>query len=840
MENDRAGKVKKKKKEAEEMEQELLQEIASYWGTRAEGYSEVNEKELAGSQREAWLHVLEEQFPEKKKEEMKILDIGTGPGFFPMILSEAGYTVAAVDYTEEMLEKAKENLGKYTKYGLERVTLQRMDAQNLEFADETFDVVISRNLTWNLEKPEQAYQEWMRVLKPGGVLLNFDANWYGYLYDEEKKEAYEADRKKVEEQQLDDHYLCTDIDRMENIARQVPLSAMERPAWDTKVLESLGVCSIQTDSEIWKRVWSEEERLNYASTPMFLVRAEKSAEQSFQLGDVTVRRGEKYQGDISFANGDIVLPGTIICGKLPGKTMMITGGVHSGEYVGIQACVELGAELQPEKTVGTIVILKVLNRPAFENRAGSLGLSDGKNLNRVFPGNPNGTEMERLAWAITKEVYPKVDYYIDLHSGDDFEALTPYVYYAGKAAQEVTEVSRKMAEQVDVPYMVRSMVSSGGAYNYAASKGIASILLERGGMGAWTSEEVNSDKRDVRNILSSLDIYQIRRDVRNYVPMEVTDVCYQAASEDGLWYPAAKPGDMVAEGALLGTIRDYNGKLRETCRAEYTGVVLYQTGSLQVTEGGPVVAYGRIVREPEYDDRKEQIIHYWEKRSESFLEQRRSELANPIAKRWMKEIEKQIPAGRRLKILDVGCGAGFFSILLAKEGHEVFGIDLTPEMIENAIQLAEEENADCCFQVMDAENPMFADETFDVVISRNLTWTLPNAEHAYGEWMRVLKTGGVLLNFDANYGKEDVADTKGLPEAHAHFKVGNEMLEECERIKSQLPISRKNRPAYDVAVLCENTAGEIRIDTSLGKRIYLEKDEFYNPAPMFSICAVKQ
>lgn len=571
MENDRAGKVKKKKKEAEDMEQELLQEIASYWGTRAEGYSEVNEKELAGSQREAWLHVLEEQFPEKKKEEMKILDIGTGPGFFPMILSEAGYTVAAVDYTEEMLEKAKENLGKYTKYGLERVTLQRMDAQNLEFADETFDVVISRNLTWNLEKPEQAYQEWMRVLKPGGVLLNFDANWYGYLYDEEKKEAYEADRKKVEEQQLDDHYLCTDIDRMENIARQVPLSAMERPAWDTKVLESLGVCSIQTDSEIWKRVWSEEERLNYASTPMFLVRAEKSAEQSFQLGDVTVRRGEKYQ----------------------------------------------------------------------------------------------------------------------------------------------------------------------------------------------------------------------------------------AASEDGLWYPAAKPGDMV-------------------------------------TEGGPVVAYGRIVREPEYDDRKEQIVHYWEKRSESFLEQRRSELANPIAKRWMKEIEKQIPAGRRLKILDVGCGAGFFSILLAKEGHEVFGIDLTPEMIENAIQLAEEENADCCFQVMDAENPMFADETFDVVISRNLTWTLPNAEHAYGEWMRVLKTGGVLLNFDANYGKDDASDTKDLPEQHAHFKVGNEMLEECERIKAQLPISRKNRPAYDVAVLCENTEGEIRIDTSLGKRIYLEKDEFYNPAPMFSICAVKQ
>ena len=53
-----------------------------------------------------------------------------------------------------------------------------------------------------------------------------------------------------------------------------------------------------------------------------------------------------------------------------------------------------------------------------------------------------------------------------------------------------------------------------------------------------------------------------------------------------------------------------------------------------------------------------------------------------------------------------------------------------------------------------------------------------------GEWMRVLKTGGILLNFDANYGKDDASDTKDLPEQHAHFKVGNEMLEECERIKS--------------------------------------------------------
>ncbi len=89
--------------------EKLLDEIESYWSTRTEGYSEVNHKELAGTQKNSWLKVLTSQFPDKPKEEIRILDIGTGPGFFPVILAEAGYHVDAVDYTEGMLEKAKEN-----------------------------------------------------------------------------------------------------------------------------------------------------------------------------------------------------------------------------------------------------------------------------------------------------------------------------------------------------------------------------------------------------------------------------------------------------------------------------------------------------------------------------------------------------------------------------------------------------------------------------------------------------------------------------------------------------------------------------------------------------------
>ena len=165
----------------------------------------MNQKELEGMQKEAWLEVLTEQFPDEDKDCLQILDVGCGPGFFTRILAEAGYRVTAVDYTPGMLKKAR-----------------------------------------------KAYQEWHRVLKPNGVLLNFDANWYGYLYDEKKREAYEQDRKNVQSRSLEDHYLCTDIDAMEQIALQVPLSHIIRPQWDIKVMKQLGFTQITYDESIWK------------------------------------------------------------------------------------------------------------------------------------------------------------------------------------------------------------------------------------------------------------------------------------------------------------------------------------------------------------------------------------------------------------------------------------------------------------------------------------------------------------------------------------------------------------------------------------------------------------
>ena len=257
---------------------ELLEDIRKYWTKRAKGYSEYNQGELSGEQREKWRQAILAELPDKPLTEIHLLDVGTGPGFFAIILAEAGIQVTAVDYTEEMLKEAKANAGELS----EKIHFQQMDAQNLEFPDGTFDAVITRNVTWNLEHPVRAYQEWYRVLKKDGVLLNFDANWYHHLFDEEKRAAYEADRNKVSSLGMHDDYTCTDIEAMEAIARQVPLSHIQRPEWDRQILKQLNGIQIQLDEKVWQRVWCEAEKVNNGSTPMFMVACTKAPVQQIE------------------------------------------------------------------------------------------------------------------------------------------------------------------------------------------------------------------------------------------------------------------------------------------------------------------------------------------------------------------------------------------------------------------------------------------------------------------------------------------------------------------------------------------------------------------------------
>ena len=253
----------------------LLEEIQYYWNHRYTGYSKVNQKELEGIQRERWKNQLKRLLPANQQH--NVLDVGTGPGFFTIILEELGYnSITGVDVSEKMLEVAKGNIQKYGKEN-SSIQLLQMDAQNLEFKPESFDMIVSRNLTWNLEKPLQAYSEWLRVLKPNGSLLIFDANWYTFLENESLEKEFEAKRQQVIEEKLEDYWQGEGVDeeKMEWIVQQLPLTYQQRPQWDIDYFSSLEGISVETEENFGNLVWDYEEQLNYGATPMFCIKVVK-------------------------------------------------------------------------------------------------------------------------------------------------------------------------------------------------------------------------------------------------------------------------------------------------------------------------------------------------------------------------------------------------------------------------------------------------------------------------------------------------------------------------------------------------------------------------------------
>lgn len=160
---------------------------------------------------------------------------------------------------------------------------------------------------------------------------------------------------------------------------------------------------------------------------------------------------------------------------------------------------------------------------------------------------------------------------------------------------------------------------------------------------------------------------------------------------------------------------------------------------------------------------EECVVDYWTQRVKDFSDVREHELNSDMGKEWLEEIISNISMytaydkksgmssgadvteNSRIKVLDVGTGVGYFAILLNRCGMDVTGIDLTPDMITRAKELADKYGADVTYEVMDAMELSYADETFDVVITRNLTWTLPDIQKAYKEWHRVLKRAGFCL-----------------------------------------------------------------------------------------------
>lgn len=136
---------------------------------------------------------------------------------------------------------------------------------------------------------------------------------------------------------------------------------------------------------------------------------------------------------------------------------------------------------------------------------------------------------------------------------------------------------------------------------------------------------------------------------------------------------------------------------------------------------------------------------YWDEAASSFDNEPDHGLKDPqVHKAWVELLERWLPPARA-NILDIGCGTGSLSVVMAGLGHTVTGIDISPAMIAAATAKAQAQGYAITFQVMEAEAPQFPPEAFDALVCRHVLWSLPQPAQVLAHWARLLRPGGRML-----------------------------------------------------------------------------------------------
>jgi predicted deacylase len=306
---------------------------------------------------------------------------------------------------------------------------------------------------------------------------------------------------------------------------------------------------------------------------------------TYILGELVAQPGSQVRGNclVNLGTSSVSLPMVITHGSTPGPVLAITAGIHGGEYVPMVAVRQFVRELDPALMRGTIVVSLQSSPVAFEQRMAFVNPLDGKNLNRSFPGDPQGGPTARLAAWLWENLLARADYYVDCHCGDLPEALDPFTGASPGPDGVLDERARAMADCFDVPRLIVDPLE-GSTIRTAAMAGIPAVLIEVGGEGRWSQEEVDVQRNGLRRIAAQVGILPAEAGARPRLPLfeNAADVLSERA---GLWYPEVTPGTLVAEGTRLGRLEDPLGEVVQEILAPAAGVLVFGLGSLAAVQG---------------------------------------------------------------------------------------------------------------------------------------------------------------------------------------------------------------------------------------------------------------
>jgi hypothetical protein len=279
------------------------------------------------------------------------------------------------------------------------------------------------------------------------------------------------------------------------------------------------------------------------------------------------------------------IPVSVFHGMKKGPTLLISAGIHGAEYVPILAVQELLKRLNPKQIAGTVVVVPIAHVASFQRATVYYNPFDHKNLARVFPGKPDGTQTERIAHLFTTELLRRADVLIDLHGGDATESLHPFVgVYGGTLAEKQYPLAKRIGLAIGLPTMVRYRMdtweqvqgANGRSPNrQAVADRKATVLVEVGDQGRRDPEQVRSLADGLVNALRTMEM--IPEPAKPGLPRVdwITTTASVAPRATGIFYPLTAAGDRIEKGDKAGYVTDLFGKVVDELISPADGLVLY-------------------------------------------------------------------------------------------------------------------------------------------------------------------------------------------------------------------------------------------------------------------------
>lgn len=270
-----------------------------------------------------------------------------------------------------------------------------------------------------------------------------------------------------------------------------------------------------------------------------------------------------------------------------GPHLTLLAGMHGGEYTSMAAVRRFIAEVDAGQVRGSITAVPMINQPAFWGRSAFVVPADGKNLNRCFPGDPDGSYSEAIAHAVLEAFIRPADYLVDMHAGDIFEALEPFCLYE---ESEVDDRARGMALAYGNGHVVRQARAGrtvgGSSSSAAADLGIPAIIAEIGANGICDDASVAGHVRGIRNICAHLELLPAAEAPPSAAPVEYDGWAWLRSPVQGWWQPRVTVGEQVRAGDELGSLLDPFGAELERVVAPADGCPLFLTSSPAVLADG--------------------------------------------------------------------------------------------------------------------------------------------------------------------------------------------------------------------------------------------------------------